>query len=306
MAADGSGDASSLSQALEDVDNGGHIRLSPGLYEGGVDIDTDVTISGAEDGSSVVLALGGLPGISVHDARLTLQYVSLRSDDDNDAPAPAGIRISGGSATIDGCSISDVRVGILIQDGAHADVTDCSIEEATESAIKVVGEDTDAVIRMNRITHSEVGLAIATGASARVEDNRISGGKWGLRAEGGAIPTVENNTITDVEKTAVFVSGPDSAATIRSNVISRNGWGIEIAEGAAAVIEGNTVADQANTGIWIGGIGGEVKVRDNEITGNEWGVYAVDGAAPLVEGNTISGQAKTGVAVEEAGTAPVV
>ena len=318
VAADGSGQFTTIQQAVDAAEPGDTVSVLPGTYVEAVVIDKDLTLTG--DGPReeiVVVAPGGgtvgdieevdrphallLSGPAVSVSDLTVQ-VPVGS---------TGIGATAGSPLIERVSIvqidgdlagmwEDPYYALGFYGATTATVRDSDWESYTAvrdataifegntiawDGISIDGSG-DSVFRDN--TFLDGGWLNGTGATATVEGNDFTGGGAGF--DSGSVVEVRDNTFRDTlgvgaDASAISLAGRGTQATIVNNTVSNAGTGIWLAHGASADIEGNTLGAN-QMGINVGRTDG-VRIDGNTIEGAGAGIVITQGADATVTGNVI-------------------
>ena len=339
VAADGSGNVTTLGAGVAMAGDGDKIMVRPGTYVEVVTITEDLEIRGDGPIESIVIrasdegpaietgALAGRPAagqryaIHIIGADPMLSGLTFRGEH-------SAVMASGGAPTIEGNHFEGVG-----PDSPHE-------VEAGKNAI-VVGGGSRAVIRGNRVIDSG---PIATfdlsepliedndltgsahimggfGNAAVIRDNRVEWANWGIESRGAMAPLIEGNTITEV---AYPIRAEGGAAVIRGNHIDHGSsvdTGIEYDDGAGT-IEGNTVRGYTR-GVAVTNFDGVISrniidagfdgvhltdstgaINDNRITAVFTGIN-LSGSSPDVVDNRIAGSVN-GVSVAGAGSAPTL
>lgn len=271
VAADGSGDFTTIGAAIGAAAEGDTILIGPGRYDEAIVIDKALTLKGigpreqillvhpeaAPTASAVPGEPGGPYGVVVRDADVTLTGLTIS--------APGG----GGSVFLDGGS--------------------SLVHGNTLGALVRVGGAAEAELSFNTFLDF-ADVLIADGGSGLVEDNDFSGGS--VRIDGGLELTVRDNVIRAlapvIGEPGVDVRGPGATATIEDNAISGSGIGVSVADGASAFIEGNDLRD---TGIGIAWFAWQPgMIGANSVCGADVDLWMAEGAsAELAQAPTCDG-----------------
>jgi len=303
VAADGSGDYTTISEAVAAAVDGDMIMVRPGEYTDPVYVDKDISVIG--DGPRDEIVIGG------HDMSATI------ADSDCESEFPCMLLLDQSDASLSNVTIRGAFAGVGVVGGAptiEGVLFDQNMERTSDGApfsgvVLSIGEDSAAQIIDNEFM-GDSDLTIQDGANPLVEGNTLDG--WGInaawpgddailrgneingsRASGISIHhastlLIEDNVIRDVTRdgiTADFNGARGFDAVVRGNTISGNaGSGIAMGSGANPTIEGNTLADN-NFGIFLQV--GDAIVRDNDVNGGAIGIVVAGGGAQQITGNTI-------------------
>ena len=215
VAADGTGDASTLGEGVAMSTDGDRILVQPGTYLEVVTITQDVDIRG--DGP--------------------IESIVIRAPDD-------GPSIQTG--TLAGRPVADQRYAILI-DGADPILTGLTFQGEDSAVVAVGGAPTIERNHFERVgperPHEPVpgknAIVVSSDSRATIRSNRI--------VDSGPIasfdlskPLIEGNTLTGG---AHIMGGFGNGAKIRGNRVEWSDWGIESRGAAAPLIMGNTIIE---------------------------------------------------------------
>lgn len=292
VAADGSGDFSTIQAAVDAAADGDTIAIQPGTYTESVTIDKDLAVAGeGSRGDTVVVVPENGPSLDSDGRQISYGFLLLGDD------------TSLGNLTIKG---SGLRTIAVVADGGSAVLHELAVDlgqlQAFPRIFAFVGDGTEAVVRDSE---SNAELVVGEGASATLTGNVTTGPDktngfqvWvapgadveltgnllnGVAIEGGTARLVQNEFFTP-DGCALAITGMDTAVTASENLIRTSETGICTSGGAAATFEANEIVDNG-TGI---SLGSDVSVSGNELHNNDVAVLFRVGSA-TVEGNDVSG-----------------
>ncbi len=242
--------------AVDHAASGDTIQVAAGTYPELIVLNKSVVIIGAGPSLSIIQAPNGSTSTT------------------------AVVTVTGGitSAEISGFTITrpatsgTVGYGILVRDGAYANIHDNSILDIRDQPVG--GAQHGNGIQVGRQAFSTTGTA-----------------------------TITNNVISGYQKTGIVVDNVGSNANITGNTITGDGHityiaenGIQISRGATATVTGNTVSGHSYTpsSDTSGGIlifeAGATTITDNKLINNEIGISFADFAGGNGNGpSTIGG-----------------
>lgn len=308
VAPDGTGDATTITEAVTSAHDGDTVLVRPGTYVEQVTITRDITLRGdGGDRSAVVIAppadglelpeeiadrclmgcsgiINGVYGLLVRESDATVEGLTVLAQPDG-----LGVKVVGGTPVlrdlvidIDGptvpSTVSVGRVGLSLDLGATALVTGIRHE-----GWLAIDRASSPVFEGNELLDTCV-VTWAEGTSPVFRDNTVSlcPNGWSFDISLGSSPTIEGNAITG----PISVSGGGSA-TLRGNRIE-GGSGIDVAgRDTSAVIDGNEILG-LGVGVMVGG--SNVSITDNHIHGKRTGIEATfqAGTDVVITGNTIT------------------
>ena len=221
VAHDGTGDFTTITQAVGAAQAGDVILVRAGTYDESVSVGRDVTISGEGDRAGVVIQpSSGSSSFSLGASGATLSNLTLRG-------SFAGVTMDGGGPTLEDLSFDNAGMPA----GAERD----------GSAVLVSG-GARALIRDNTITGGSIGILVTDG-KAVLKGNDISGTSVaGIQVDAGA-PRLSQNAVHDNQGSGVAVL--DGSASLSGNAITANANGLVLGGGATLTLSGNAICDNA-------------------------------------------------------------
>jgi nitrous oxidase accessory protein NosD len=322
VAADGSGDHTSIESALAVAADGDTILVRPGTYEEAIAIEGAVTVRGDGPPESVVLSWGQadppvvrlvgsaaeLSGLTIHAAgsfvhvaggQPTLQDIrfeavgsAMETDDCHaligpDSCNPVAVRIEGGDPTVAGNAFEGPG-GIFVAADAAPAILDNLFEGGGHVFLEAPGDGT--IVAGNTFSQpAPSGIAVFGAGRPDLLDNVISEAGTsaidiGLNRQPGIEPVIRGNAIVD-SPTGIQLH-QDADALVESNVMSGNTTAIVIT-GSDARLADNQFIDNA-TGVFV--LQGSPVLEDNLIRGGTVGLgLGSDRATPVLVGNAICG-----------------
>ena len=269
VAADGSGDVTTLGEGVVMARDGDTILVRPGVYVEDVSITQDVAIRGDGAIESIVIR-------ATDDGPSTLTGVI--------AGRPAAdqryaIRIIEADPMITGLTFSGEPSAVVAIGGAPM---------ITGNHFEGVGLE-----QRDDVEGGRDSIAIVGGSRATIRGNRLIG-SGPITSYDQSEPRIEDNELADG---AHIAGGFGDEAVIRNNHLEWASWGIESRGDSAPLIEGNTIVE---VGYPIRAEQGAAIIRGNLIehaASSDTGIQYDDGSG-TIEGNTVNGYAR-GVAVTD-------
>ena len=221
VAQDGTGDFTTITEAVGAARAGDVILVRAGIYDESVSVGRDVTISGDGDRAGVVVQPStGALSFALGSSGATLANLTLRG-------TFAGVTIDGGAPTLEGLSFDIVGVpegtaprpyAVLVSGGARA------------------------LIRDNTIAGGSIGILLADSATL-LKGNDISGTSVaGIQVDAGA-PRLSRNAVHDNQGSGVAILG--GSASLSGNTVSANANGLVLGGGATPTLSGNAICGNA-------------------------------------------------------------
>lgn len=262
VAADGTGDATTIADGVAMAADGDTVRVRAGTYVEAVTIDRDITLTRDGDGDEVVVvAPEGGPALTVQDPMFA-------------ASSPYAILVDEARATVSGLTFRGVDSRLAVRGGAPmlADL----VFDGVGVRFKGPNPDSGGIVLIgSRTTIRESvfaggsGIRAADGAHAQVLSNELTDGA-SIAGAFGNDAVIRGNTITDGLRDAITVFGP-TTARIEGNTISGTPFGITL---------GQRLYQEDGAGV-------EPLVLANTITGSSNAIFAVVGSSPTIEANTL-------------------
>ncbi|CAN5570244.1 hypothetical protein BH23CHL8_BH23CHL8_01530 [soil metagenome] len=295
VAADGSGDFSTLAEAVAAAADGDTILVRPGTYTEAIVIEKDIIIAGdgpreaiviqaPEDGPTATIAAGGFESdpyaVILLDTEASLSGLTFRG-------ARTVIFASGGSPTLESLALD----GSGVPYGGGDDLSGFSI---------VVTGGSTATIRNNELTWGGP-INVFDASEPLIEGNTLSGGPhifgWGF----GDGAVIRGNTITGTSQHAIGIFNDSTTMLVEGNTIRDPGSsGIEVgyglSDGLDPVIRDNTITG-GSTGINVGGSRAGPVIEGNIINDAQFAGVWVTFADGRIAGNTIRGSGGTGLTI---------
>jgi len=259
---DGSGDHTTISEAVEAALDGDTILIKPGTYIEAILVEKDIALMGEGDRETIVIE-------APEDGPTSFTgFFNRRSSD-----APYAVLLKDTAATLSGLSFRGERAQV------HANGGGPMMEDLFFDRVGRTYEG-DAYVGG--------GVTMTGGTTATFRGNTLTEG-GAITIYDGSEPLIEDNTLTGGP---YIVGHLGDGAVIRGNVISgANVWGMLIVDPTTALIEGNTITD-VPTGIRVGwpnhGTGVDPVIRANTISGSN-GIRIMKEANPTIIENTLTG-----------------
>ncbi|MEU3603083.1 right-handed parallel beta-helix repeat-containing protein [Streptomyces sp. NPDC006798] len=256
VAQDGTGDCSTISEALRVARTGAVISVRSGRYEESLTLTTSLTLTAVEGRGTVELAPRRGTALTLACDSAQVNSLVLRGHDDElpvvDVPRgqllldrcdvhgsswTALYARGEGSLAVRQCRIENPKgAGIVTTSTVESLVEECAVEHLGTSAV-VAGEQGSLSLRGGRLRDARGNGVLTNGrARVRVEECEISAtDKPGAAAEGESTVTLLRSTVTDCA-VGVFVSS--SGVTVLEDVTVRNsgGHGFVVGGGAAPAL----------------------------------------------------------------------
>ncbi|MBL8658306.1 MAG: right-handed parallel beta-helix repeat-containing protein [Rhodospirillales bacterium] len=269
VAQDGSGDLTTIGEALRRAGDEAIIRVKDGTYAETVVLNHPVHLAAA-DGAEPVIAPADGPCLIARGEGGTITGLTLKGASDGEGPlfALPCVLISSGSVWL-----QDVRVSspegpaIVVRDGAMPMIQRATVTDTPAPAV-LVRSGAEPTIRDSTFTGSG-SLVFSEGAKGTLENNTITASRGsGLQIRSGADPRVVGNTLEGSGEAGVFVYDSGRGRLENNRIVGSALSGVIVADGGTPKLMGNTVTKNGEHGILIlGGSGGAID--RNTVTENK-------------------------------------
>lgn len=318
VAADDSGNFSTIAEAVAAAAEGDTVLVRPGSYVEAFIIDKDITLAGdgpredivisaPEDGPTFEFAENG--GIQrfepaytllIDDTQAEVRGLTFAGPEGEVAGHTGTVVVDGGSPTLSDLVFDGADYGLLIGSGSTATLSDSLVIGGGIEA----ADRSEPLIARN-VLRDGASISGSMGDGAVIRDNTLTDpdGGIGLGGMTGDEPTnalIEGNTITGARGYAISVApmGPNaSAPVIRNNTISGSRSGIQIGAGSGDSLAGDGGPDAARPLVSGNDISAEVialsvtwtnaKVSDNTIHDSWNGIVLFGGGSPEISDNEV-------------------
>jgi len=320
----GTGDYSSLKEAIAHVPTGATITLAPGTYiqTEPLLITKSVRLIGEDMETTVIV---GTQGECVLKASVTgtlyLEGIGFRYEGEGPADVVvvraqemeiiscsftgaignssrmswAGLMIVGETeGVVRHCLANNNRgEGITVGEAAAVTVEACTCSDNSGCGIAYIGS-AEGLIRENFCENNgQAGIAVGEQASPQVSSNLCSGNNYGIWVIQLATPTLVDNTC-EANKAGILYGSGSPSGSARGNWCQNNEIGILAGGNAFPTLEKNTCSGNTSTGIGFSqestGVG-----RENRCTGNLYGIVLLGSTIPVLEGNICSENERSGI-----------
>lgn len=251
VAKDGSGDATTIGEALRVIPDGGRIRIKAGVYEEALRFSRTVHLEGLGGRGDVVIESRGestiiISGGSGSLTNLTIRYVGSASGRN-------AIQVDGGNWLIEGTDMTNTISTVIFLKGGSPRFNRNRIHDSPWNGFNIKGGS--PVIENNEIFGLD-NPAIWIGGTARatVRNNTL----YAIPANGiyvgdEARATIAGNDITGTEKPGIWVGGTSVSTVTGNRVHHLPSNGIYIGEKAKGTFENNDIYFTEKPAIWVGG-----------------------------------------------------
>ena len=330
VAADGSGDFTTISEAVAAAAEGDTVLVAPGDYAEALVIDKDITIQGDGPRDQIVVSFPAGSGpnemdpdgnpfyatLKVADAVATISGLTVAGAVPESGEFAVNILVVGGAPILEDLDIlnsTDLDAALPIIFAAQSAPV---IRGSAWSGYLVTDESSGPTIEANTISGVNAIIALNGPADVVVRDNTFqdgasisaSGGVTGvitgndftegfIGIDNGSDMLVEANTMTGLSGSlgaAIYVRDSGSKAHVVGNEVTDAGTAISVIGGAEAVVEDNGLVDDAIGVAWSSTATGTIE--GNAISGGMTGIV-IGGGSPVVSDNSVTGATRFGISI---------
>ena len=330
VAADGSGDFTTIGEAVAAAAEGDTVLVKPGQYAEALVIDKGITIQGDGPREEVIVSFptgmgtneedpDGSPfyrTLKVVDADATISGLTVAGAVPESGEFAVNILVVGGAPLLEDLDIlnsTNIDAALPIIFAAHSTpvirgsawsgylYTDESsgptIEANTISGVNAIiwlNGPAEVVVRGNTFQDG-ASISASGGVTGVIEGNDFTEGFIGI--DTGSDMLVEANTMTGLSGSlgaAIYVRDSGSKAHVVKNEVTDAATAISVIGGAEAIVEDNELVDDAIGIAWSSTAPGTIE--GNAISGGVTGIV-IGGGSPSVVGNSVEGASQRGVAI---------
>jgi parallel beta-helix repeat protein len=269
VAADGSGDAATIAEALRRAGDGARIRVGAGTFAETVVVNRPVEIAAA-DGAEPVIAPTEGPCLVARGEGAIISGMTFRGAPSAEPTGPGlpCVLIASGTPKLQDSRISAPNgPAILVRDGARPLLERNTVSD-TPAASLVVRSGAEPTILDNTIRDSG-SVVFGEGAKGIFQNNIVSNSRASaLQIRTGADPRVVGNTIEAAAEAGIYVYDSGRGYIEDNRILGSALSGIVVADGGAPNLIGNAISASGEHGIIVLEAGGGAIDR-NTITGNK-------------------------------------
>lgn len=266
VAQDGSGDFTTIQEAIDRADYNARIRIKEGTYYENLTLKGFVNLEGAGIGKTVVMADPSAPAVmALNLGSGRLSRMSFQFRDSSDFPV---LMARYASFVINSCAFRNGRHGIDVAYHSSITIRESAVVKNTEAGIRISGKCQGLISGSTLAFNGSDGIIVEDRSSPVIEKNTIRfNGRHGISIFDHSMPKVAGNYIYGNH--AGIVIRKESSPIVRNNTILLHtpGVGILIYDGSAmALINNNIVFNE--TGIRQLKSGRQNMFRSNNLWAN--------------------------------------
>ncbi len=302
VAANGSGNFTSIGEALQNVAANSKILVGEGVYDESIRLDKNVEIVGNGKIENIVLQSRDQSCVSMQTERATMRGLTLQGRGKSDGKAFFAVDVLRGELVLENCDITSDSLSCVGIRGANSNpfLKGCRIHDGADSGIYLFDNARAQIENCDIYQNQNANLAVTQGANPTVKNCRFFAGEnggiviWG----NGATATIEDCEIFNHRLANIGISQSANPIFRRCKIFGGRDSGVFIHQkGYGAFDEceiyGNAKAEIAVTD------GGNTTFRRCIIhDGRESGIFIGNRARAIVESCNIYDNADAGVSVQ--------
>lgn len=296
VALDGSGNFTTLDEAVKKVKPGATIYLSSGTHTltEGIRIEKEITLIGGGMSETILTSpVAPVMSIQLLSGNVTLSGISFQYT----GSTPGSVvyissqerveitdcEFTGGKDDIDP-GTAGVGLSLRAKSGV---IRDSRFNNNQNDGLELFGVSTLGIENSTFNGNGQTGLNVGAGYSGMVTGSEFSNNTGsGISVVDPSTPIIQNNRISGNQESGIVYWYGASGSAIE-NQISANGMdGISVQEASSPTLSGNMITDNSQAGIYFGN-GAKGHAEKNECTGNKWGMYLDTAASPSIGDNNL-------------------
>ncbi len=306
VAADGSGDYTSIAKAVAAAKTGDKITIAPGQYKGAVTVNKAIEIVGPADPSKVEWTAKGDHIITWTANGGRIANLTLHQLDGCELNCNT-IYFENGTARVENNFMSSDGGAAVYITGASSkpDIVHNTISKCTESGIYTEAQASGTIESNDIFDNGFAGIEIKSGAAPLVKNNLVHDGRSagmflnngaqgivefndvyanafaGIESKTSAKMIIRSNKIYNGKQVGLWMQ-ESTKSLVENNVIKDNGFsGVEVSDGGRAVFKNNTITGNKENAFYIHAKG-SATITDNDLTGNVNGAFSIQADAGKV------------------------
>ena len=177
----GSGDYSTIQEAINQANESDIIHVYSGTYDGNIIVNKSIVLRGDDSDSTFIR---GIVSSSEHTMKITANDVTVKdfsiSNELRDSQDfPCVFVNSAIGFTLDSCILTDGERGILLQYAVNAEIKDCIIQNNDQKGLKLYFTE-DCFIHDNEIRNNGDGMYLYGSTGNTVYENEIKSNGYGI------------------------------------------------------------------------------------------------------------------------------
>ena len=306
VAADGSGDFLTLTDAIRRVPAGAGLVVRPGIYDEGVVLDKSLEIVGDGPLEEIVVRATASSCIVMRADTATIRHLTLRGQAGGAGGDFFAVDIPHGRLLLDDCDISsDSLACVAIHNPTAAPIIRaCRIHHGADSGVFAFDGARGVIETCDVSAHANIGIAITGGATTGVRDSRIHhGADAGVVVWERAANVIEGCDIYANRRTNVGASDAGTTTLRRCRIHDGENTGVFIHRDGRATFEECDIYAHAEAEVAVTG-GGDARLSRCRIhDGRSHGLFVGDAGRALLEACDVLRNRESGIHVDAGGGA---
>jgi parallel beta-helix repeat protein len=302
VSADGSGDYTSIGEALENAAPESRLVIRPGVYNESVVVDRNVEIVGDGAAENIIIASADASCLQIKTDKAVVRNLTLRGVGARYGTAFFAVDISASESVLENCDISSDSLSCLAIHGVDANPTirNCRIHGGADSGVYFFDNARGTVENCDIYRNRNVGAAITNGANPSIKNCRIyEGGSGGVVAWGnGAAGVIEDCKIFGHRLANVGISEYASPTFRRCEITASADAGVYVQQNGYGVLEECYIYANEDAEVAVSSGGNPVLRRCTIHGGRNSGIVVRDKGRGLIESCNIYENGGAGVAID--------
>jgi len=332
VSAKGSGDFSTIAEAIRNASANAHLLIRPGIYNESIVIDKNLEIKGDGQPENVVIISAYSSCVQMQTDKATVRGLTLQGRGRQNGKAFFAIDVLRGELMLEDCDISSDSLSCVAIHGANANpfLENCRIHDGADSGIYIFDNARARIENCDVYQNANANIAITQGANPTIKNSRIYDGEnggivvWG----NGATATIEDCEITNHRLANIGISQSANPIFRRCKIsggrdsgvfVQQKGYGafeecdvygnakaeVAVTDGSNTTLRRCTIHDGRESGVYVGNLARALVESCNIYDNADAGVYVYDESVVAVRRCNIHRNGKVAVRVKENSRASV-
>jgi len=309
VSANGSGDFSTIREALRNAATGTRLFIRPGLYNESIVIDKNVEITGDGSVEDIIIESTNSSCILMETDKASVRGLTLSGRGAKFGKAFFAVDVPRGELTIENCDISSDSLSCISIHGSWANplIKNCRIHDGADSGIYIFDNARGQIEGCDIFHNANANVAITSGANPSIKNCRI------FEGNNGGVVVWQNGSAGEIENCEIFghrlanVGISDSAnPTFRScKIFGGRDSGVFVHQSGYGAFEDCAVHDHQKAEVVIIEKSNSSFRRCAIYNGANSGIFVDNEARASIESCNIYDNSDAGVSVEGKSVATV-
>ncbi len=309
ISANGSGDFSTIREALKNAATGARLLIRPGLYNESIVIDKNVEIRGDGSLEDIIVDSTNSSCILMETDQASVRGLTLSGRGAKYGKTFFAVDVPRGELTLENCDISSDSLSCLAIHGSWANplIKNCWIHNGADSGVYIFDNARGQIEECDIYHNTNANVAITSGANPLIKNCRV------FEGNNGGIVVWQNGAAGEIENCEIFghrlanVGISDSANPIfRScKIFGGRDSGVFVHRGGYGTFEDCAVHDNQKAEVVVSEKSNSVLRRCAIYNGTNSGAFVDNKARALIESCNIYDNSDAGVSIHGESVATV-